>query len=81
MPEISKRLGNFSDSVIRRMTRIAQSCDAINLSQGFPDFGPPAELIHALEKAARDGVPGSSGKPWLASNQSLWECRLIRKPR
>ena len=55
MPEISKRLGNFSDSVIRRMTRIAQSCDATNLSQGFPDFGPPAELIHALEKAAREG--------------------------
>lgn len=55
MPKMSRRLENFTDSVIRRMTRIAQSCDAINLSQGFPDFGPPGELVQALEKAAREG--------------------------
>ncbi len=55
MPQISRRLGSFTDSMIRRMTRIAQSCDAINLAQGFPDFGPPSELINALEKVAREG--------------------------
>lgn len=37
MYELSKRTSNFSDSVIRRMTRIANKYDAINLSQGFPD--------------------------------------------
>lgn len=55
MPELSKRLNNFTDSVIRRMTRIAQSCGAINLSQGFPDFDPPKELIDALKNAAENG--------------------------
>jgi len=55
MPNISTRLNNFTDSVIRRMTRIAQSCDAINLSQGFPDFDPPAELIQALARVAGEG--------------------------
>ena len=38
MYELSKRTSNFSDSVIRRMTRIANKYDAVNLSQGFPDF-------------------------------------------
>lgn len=55
MPTISRRLENFTDSVIRRMTRIALSCDAVNLSQGFPDFDPPVELVQALEKAAKEG--------------------------
>ena len=41
MYELSKRTSNFSDSVIRRMTRIANKYDAVNLSQGFPDFAPP----------------------------------------
>lgn len=55
MPSISRRLENFTDSVIRRMTRIALSCDSVNLSQGFPDFDPPLELVRALEKAANEG--------------------------
>ena len=38
MKELSKRTETFTDSVIRRMTRIANQYDAINLSQGFPDF-------------------------------------------
>lgn len=55
MPSISNRLNYFTDSVIRRMTRIAQQYGAINLSQGFPDFDPPKELVKALEKAANEG--------------------------
>lgn len=55
MPSISSRLNNFTDSVIRRMTRIAQEYNAINLSQGFPDFDPPAELVTALEHVAHKG--------------------------
>ena len=40
MKELSKRTKTFTDSVIRRMTRIANEYGAINLSQGFPDFDP-----------------------------------------
>jgi aminotransferase len=37
------------------MTRIADEYGAINLSQGFPDFDPPIQLIQALKKAAQEG--------------------------
>ena len=52
MQNLSRRTENFSDSTIRRMTRIAAGYDAINLSQGFPDFPPPAELMQAMERVS-----------------------------
>lgn len=55
MPEISQRTQMFTDSVIRRMTRIANQYDAINLSQGFPDFDPPQEIMKALEMVSMEG--------------------------
>lgn len=53
MPAISTRLATLSESVIRNTTRTANQYSAINLAQGFPDFAPPAELLTALEEAAR----------------------------
>ena len=55
MPILSKRVSSFTDSVIRRMTRISDAYDAINLSQGFPDFDPPHEMMEALAKIAYRG--------------------------
>ncbi|MGI6671741.1 MAG: pyridoxal phosphate-dependent aminotransferase [Christensenellales bacterium] len=55
MPQLSHRVSLFTDSVIRRMTRICMRYDAINLSQGFPDFPPPKELTDALKRVADDG--------------------------
>lgn len=55
MPQLSHRVGTFTDSVIRRMTRISDEYDAINLSQGFPDFDPPTEMLDALAKVAYAG--------------------------
>ena len=54
MKELSKRTETFTDSVIRRMTRIANQYDAINLSQGFPDFDPPKEILNRLEQVAHE---------------------------
>lgn len=54
MKELSKRTKTFTDSVIRRMTRIANQYDAINLSQGFPDFNPPKEILNRLEQVAHE---------------------------
>ena len=48
MPELSKRTETFTDYVIRRMTRISNQYGAVNLSQGFPDFEPPRELLERL---------------------------------
>ncbi len=55
MPGLSNRVQTFTDSVIRRMTRISDEYGAINLSQGFPDFDPPKEIMDALAKAAYEG--------------------------
>ena len=54
MKELSKRTETFTDSVIRRMTRIANQYEAINLSQGFPDFDPPKEILNRLEQVAHE---------------------------
>lgn len=54
MKELSKRTKTFTDSVIRRMTRIANQYDTINLSQGFPDFDPPKEILNRLEQVAHE---------------------------
>ena len=37
------------------MTRIANACGAINLSQGFPDFDPPESLTKRLSEVALTG--------------------------
>lgn len=55
MPQMSNRIQLFTDSVIRRMTRISDACHAINLSQGFPDFPPPKALTDTLKQVADNG--------------------------
>ena len=67
MPQTSKRTSVFGESVIRRMTRVANAHGAINLSQGFPDFDPPEALLKAAERAARHG-PHQYAVTWGAPN-------------
>ena len=55
MRPLSDRVGTFTDSVIRRMTRISNKYGAINLSQGFPDFDPPKPMLDALARTAYEG--------------------------
>ena len=54
MPQLSERTVNFTDSVIRRMTRISNQYGAVNLSQGFPDFEPPHEILERLAEVTRE---------------------------
>lgn len=54
MQALSDRTAGFTDSVIRRMTRISNQYGAVNLSQGFPDFDPPQEILTRLEQVARE---------------------------
>src|SRR5512139_2685226 len=67
MPQTSQRTAIFTESVIRRMTRVANRHDAINLSQGFPDFDPPPALVAALAEAAGTG-PHQYAVTWGAPN-------------
>ena len=75
MPKTSGRLNQFTESVIRRMTRVANAHGAINLSQGFPDFDPPPELLKAGERAMREG-PHQYAVTWGAPN---FRAALARK--
>ena len=54
MPELSNRTATFTDSVIRRMTRISLQYGAVNLSQGFPDFEPPREILDRLAEVTKE---------------------------
>lgn len=51
----SKKLAPFGTSIFSEMTRLAQEHGAINLSQGFPDFEGPPEVVEALIEALRAG--------------------------
>ena len=66
MQEMSRRNQHFTDSVIRRMTRVSLDCGAINLAQGFPDFDPPKELTDRLKEVSQEGphqYPITMGAP------------------
>ena len=52
MPALSRRTADFTDSVIRRMTRVSNRYGAVNLSQGFPDFEPPKPILDRLAEVA-----------------------------
>lgn len=67
MKPLSERTARFSESLIRRMTRISNECGAINLSQGFPDFDPPKMLMDSLAEVAYRG-PHQYPVTWGAPN-------------
>ena len=66
MQEMSRKNKLFTDSVIRRMTRVSLACGAINLAQGFPDFDPPKALTDRLAEVSALGphqYPITMGAP------------------
>jgi len=67
LQKLSERTAGFTDSVIRRMTRISLKHGAINLSQGFPDFDPPREILDRLSEIAHTG-PHQYSITWGAQN-------------
>ena len=67
MKELSERTKDFTDSVIRRMTRIANKYGAVNLSQGFPDFNPPKQITDRLSEVASE-APHQYALTWGAKN-------------
>ena len=55
-PRGSKKATQFTESVIREMTRLAHRHGAVNLSQGFPDFAAPEAIKDAACAAIRSDV-------------------------
>lgn len=52
----SARVADFKESVIREMTRLALRHGAVNLAQGFPDFGAPHEIKVAAQAAIASDI-------------------------
>jgi aspartate/methionine/tyrosine aminotransferase len=52
----ARRTANFTESVIREMTRIAQQHEAVNLAQGFPDFPMPEPMKEAASAAIHGNI-------------------------
>ena len=85
MPQpLSERTASFTDSVIRRMTRISLQYGAVNLSQGFPDFDPPKAILDRLAEVAHEGPPqyaitwgAQNFREALAEKQSHYMGRTI----
>ena len=80
---ISAITENFTESVIREMTRICDERGGYNLAQGFPDFNPPEEIMEAAIKAIRDGhnqYAVTFGEPHLreAIAEKVWEYNNIK---
>lgn len=67
MKSFSTRTDAFTDSVIRRMTRVSLQYNAVNLSQGFPDFDPPKAITERLAQIAAEG-PHQYALTWGAQN-------------
>ena len=64
---LSDKVGRFTESVIREMTRQAMLYGAVNLAQGFPDFAAPAEIKQAA-RAAIDSDVNQYAITWGAKN-------------
>ena len=80
MRKLSSRTAGFTDSVIRRMTRVSLQYGAVNLSQGFPDLIRPGSLPTAWPKWLRrapihmpsPGVRPNSARPWRKNSPVSW---------
>lgn len=55
MKNLSNRATSFTESVIRKMTLIANRNNSINLAQGFPEFDPPVEILNRLQEISLTG--------------------------
>jgi methionine aminotransferase len=52
---IASRLPDVGTTIFTVMSRLAQECGALNLSQGFPDYSGPSELLAAVDRHMRAG--------------------------
>jgi len=52
---IRSKLSNVGKSIFSVMTEMANEYNALNLSQGFPDFNPSSDLINLVTKYMNEG--------------------------
>jgi N-succinyldiaminopimelate aminotransferase len=65
---MSPPFAQLKTSIFEHMSGLARAYDAVNLGQGFPDFGWPEALLEEAARAVRDGwnqYPPMRGLPEL----------------
>jgi N-succinyldiaminopimelate aminotransferase len=86
MSQVAERLAPFGESIFSTMSRLAVQHNAVNLSQGFPDFDGPDWLKEAAVRAVQSGpnqYAPSPGNPLLRqklSQKMLGESGLSYDP-
>ena len=77
MITLSQRSSTFTDSVIRRMSRVCARYGALNLAQGFPDYNPPEPMLKRLAEVAYEG-PHQYATTWGAQNFREALCEKVK---
>lgn len=77
---VADKLRPFGTTIFSEMTRLAQEHQAVNLSQGFPDFEGPPEIVDEVVRALRSGhnqYARSQGHPRLVEILSEYTKRYL----
>lgn len=75
---ISSKLPHVGTTIFTVMSKLAQECGAINLSQGFPDFPIDSRLIELVDKAMRDGQNQYAPMPGLPALREAIAAKVQR---
>ncbi|MEO5910792.1 MAG: methionine aminotransferase [Pelobium sp.] len=67
MINFSSKLPKVANSIFSEMSALANEYQAINLSQGFPDFGIDPQLIKLVNKEMKDGKNQYAPMPGILS--------------
>lgn len=76
---IDSKLPNIGTTIFTVMSALAAEHDAINLSQGYPDFAVPEALVDLVTKYMREGLnqyPPMTGVPYLREQIAAKAARL-----
>ena len=75
---ITSKLPDVGTTIFAVMSQLAQDCRAINLSQGFPSFEPPAELIDRIDHYLRSGANQYAPMPGVPTLRNAIAEKTVR---
>ncbi len=78
LQSVSSKLPSGGVSIFAVMTRLANDCGAINLSQGFPEFDPPAAIVDAVARYMREGYNQYAPMPGVLALREALATKIER---
>jgi methionine aminotransferase len=75
---VTSKLPDVGTTIFAVMSQLAQDCKAINLSQGFPSFEPPAELIDRIDHYLRSGANQYAPMPGVPTLRNAIAVKVAR---